>query len=153
MKAMIRAILIDYNRTMAEGDVLLPGVEELLGELATRYRLALFSRSRKHAAEREATIRQSSFAPLFQVIKVVDNDKKAAADQILKELGVDPHELLVVDDKVAEGPAWANQHGCVGVWCRRGKFAEAGPNEETGQPGAVIADLTDLPMVLEALGQ
>lgn len=148
---MISAILLDCNRVAMENGRLLPGVEAVIRELSSNYRLAMVSRSRRHLWERYREIERSGIARYFDTITVVEDNKSAAADEILRDLKIGSWELLVVDDRVTEGIAWANRNDCFGVWCRRGKFADVGPSEETGQPGATISDLSELVEVLAQL--
>ncbi len=151
---MIRAIIFDWGRTLydSERGALFPGVPDLLTALAQRYDLAIVSlvsgEYERRVAERRETLRATGIAPLFAAVRFVPADKDGAYLATLAELGVQPAEVAIVDDRAGRGIAWGNRHGATTVWLRRGCFVDELPDAMTGWPTHTIGEIAEVATVL-----
>ncbi|MDO8561857.1 MAG: HAD family hydrolase [bacterium] len=142
-----QVVIFDWGRTLhdPETDALFRGVPELIAELSRRYTLALVSLARRLPAnERRRVIEESGIAHFFKLVFVTEEDKNEMYEKVLSELNVEPAKAIVVDDRTIRGVAWGNRRGATTIWLRQGKFAAESPNEETGEPSHIIANITEL---------
>ncbi len=151
INSKIKTIFFDWGGTLhdPQGDVLFPGVPELLRKLAERYTLVLISLAKSAAPDaRREKIKNSGIESYFKLILVGADDKDEMYEQALKDLAVSPEEVAVIDDRTIRGIAWGNRQGAMTIWIKRGKFASEGPTEETGQPVHRIDAVTEVAGIL-----
>lgn len=155
--AALAGIIFDYGRTLHDperGDFY-PDAAPTLATLAATHRLAIVSlvSGEDYAARRaarEALLRERDLARHFATTQFGPRDKDRLYQAALADLGLEPRQVAIVDDRIARGIAWGNRHGATTVWFRNGKFRDELPNAATGAPTHTIAALGDLPRVLTA---
>ncbi|MBI4032321.1 HAD hydrolase-like protein [Candidatus Berkelbacteria bacterium] len=152
---MIRAIIFDWGRTLhdPEGRRIYPDAIETIPQLAERYRLAICTIvGTSTESVRVLKVRTSPIGRFFRSVRstTVAQVKDLLFEKTLDDLGLVPAEVVVVDDRVKRGVAWANRVGATSVWLHRpgGKFSDELPTAETGQPTYIITALDELPGVL-----
>ncbi len=149
---MIKAIIIDWGRTLWDNEkgVLFPGTREIIEYLKTKgYRLAVLSISPpERIDDKKKTIDASGIKKYFEKVVVSTKKEKEDIDEIVKTLGLDYGEVMVIGDRIVREVKIANQLGMKSVWLKQGKFSEELPNEETGNPTYTIFSLQELKSIL-----
>lgn len=148
----IKAVIFDYGRTLhdKEKNAFFPEVEDVLGYLFTKYKLAIVSVARgEPAEERIAALKMAGLSKYFSSMMFHETvDKDLLFRDTLNKLRVLPKETAVVDDRVQRGIIWGNKNGALTIWFQNGKFSDELPNEETGMPSYVIKNLAELKRIL-----
>ena len=168
----IRAIIFDWGRTLYDNDNnwLFPETKEVLEYCVQKYKLAVVSiAAQGESEERFAKLSLLGIRHYFQI--ALFSDKGSAAHEIagfsladttqemidriafrqkmflgrnaIGNLGVKPHEAVVVDDR-ARRIGWAIALGCKTIWIQKGKFAHELPNKETGHPTTTVKSLAEI---------
>ncbi len=148
---MVKVVIFDFGRTLYDRDNngFFPEVPEILEKLSSRYKLAIVSMAvSDDPEERKRILKESNFEKYFDSTIFVKEDKDSAYEKALLELGVDPVEVAIVDDRVKRGVAWGNKRGAATIWFRNGKFKDELPDGETGEPTNTILNLSELLQIL-----
>lgn len=143
----IKAIIFDWGRTLYNPDIKqpFPGVMNLLEYLSGKYTLAIVALASDGNVERRMrVIREHDMGKYFASIFIEGgNDKDRLYDALLVKLAIPSKEAAIVDDRVVRGIRWGNQHGCVTVWMKQGKFSAELPDKDTGRPRHTIHDIRE----------
>ncbi|MBI2045011.1 HAD hydrolase-like protein [Candidatus Pacearchaeota archaeon] len=148
---MTKAIIFDWIGVLSAGSKggVFKDSKEILQRLKSKkYRLGLVSLAGYGNEKRVRDIEDSGLKPYFDSI-VVDTTKKIEHYQrCLDELGVNPDEALIVDDRTVRGIKIGNELGCKTCWVMYEKYANETPNKETGEPTYRIKSTRDLLTIL-----
>lgn len=149
---MKELIIFDWGRTLHDNDKkdLFEATPGILKYLSGKYTLAIVSIAKSEDIEdRWQVIDHYGLRPLFASIMFVSaEEKNAAYERSLTDLGFGPQQTWIVDDRTVRGIAWGNRRGAKTIWLCKGKFAHELPNAETGQPTHTIHDLSELYQIL-----
>ena len=150
----VRAIIFDWGRTLYDSGAKneYPYAVEVVRHCASKYRLAIVSLVSPLAnatlEERIEQIERSPLRTFFELVRVTDDDKDAAFDEVVRDLGIPRDQILIVDDRTVRGIRYGSRRGHPTVWFQNGKFAEELPSAETGEPTATIHSLEELRALL-----
>ena len=148
-KAVTKAVIFDFNRTLWEDGDYLDGALDVLRSLqAQGFKLGLVSSVEAHEIpERKEIIRP--IEPLFHSVNVVTKKSKDVFQQVAEELGVKHSEILVVGDRLNNEIMYGNQLGMKTVWLKRGKNATKLPESSVAEPHHTISSLKELQWLLK----
>lgn len=150
--AKVEAVKDRYEKYLAEQHWLLPGAEELLKELASRYRLCLASNG--SVAIQYSRLKLAGIGPYFDRIFIseelgANKPDKAFFDRCFEALPeVDPAEILMVGDSLTSDIRGGQNAGIRTCWFNpHGKLVRAGIC-----PDYTITSLEQLPALLARIG-
>ncbi len=130
---------------------------ELLAELRRRVRIALCSNF-SHSETAHRVLDEAGFRPHLDAVAVSDavgwrKPRPEIFEAVLGELGLAPEEVLHVGDNLRADVSGGRDAGLRTVWItRRVRDPERQLGEHEGpRPDFVIADLAELPSLVEAL--
>jgi len=130
-----------------------PAVRDLLVSLRRRYQVCLFTTGRRDL--QEAKVQRLGLRELCDEIVILDSEteenKEAAIAAFLDRYGYEPGKVWVIGNRLDNEIRAGNRLGIPTVWVRRGEGAGLEPGEETGRPDHVIADVLELPGILDQL--
>ena len=146
---MKKLIIFDWGRTLynPETEKLFPDTIKILEYLSNKYTLAivaLATAGREKIQERLQIIKENNLGKYFTSILFDIKDKDSMYEKTLKDLEVDPKDVIIVDDRIIRGIKWGNKNGTITVWFQNGKFKNEPPDEDTGEPTYIIHSLLDL---------
>ncbi|MBI2581078.1 HAD hydrolase-like protein [Candidatus Woesearchaeota archaeon] len=144
----MKAIIFDYNRTLFDPEAggLFPGVDEILGNLKPRFKLALVA---KGDAERVKQIDQLGLRKYFEVIIIGKEKGEDDYRKCIEQLQVRPAKAYLIGDRIVKEIKFGNAIGAVTVWFRNGKFKDELPKGVNELPAYTIEDLKDLLEILK----
>ncbi|WP_372398340.1 HAD family hydrolase [Azospirillum sp. HJ39] len=91
--------LIDFGKAMLEHPVeLLPGVADVVEELAARHRLVLITKG--DLFDQESKIARSGLSERFHAVEIVSEKDPATYRRVMERHGIDPARFLMVGNSV-----------------------------------------------------
>ena len=164
----IKAILFDLGDTLiaeldgpADVDTtefrVLDGVAEVLQRLKSRYKLAIVSNTFSWGdKEVSGALSRKDLTRFFDaIVTSVDAGSRKPDDGIYRKaldlLECDPHQAIMVGDRVDTDIAGANMIGITSVLCRWNTRYPIEVDNENFLPDYVIGSLTELPVLIDWL--
>ena len=91
--------IVSWGKDMlAHPHTLLPGVADVVGDLASRHRLLLVTKG--DLLHQETKVARSGLADLFSAVEIVSDKSESTYASVLARHGVDPEEFVMVGDSV-----------------------------------------------------
>ena len=147
---MIKGIILDFNRTVydPEKDKLTDGVLELLDNLK-KSDIPLCLLSKKTREDRRDQITDLGLDEYFIDIQVIEGNKtEMNFHQCLDKMHLNPHEVLVVGDRIKSEIVLGNKLGMKTIWYKSGKFANELPDKKIEEPNHTVSKLSEIRIYL-----
>lgn len=150
---MVKAIIFDYARTIADIDTnpprLFAEAAEILEQLKRKgLRMALVSTGEDPDA-RTKEFEQLQLNRYFDILDIVGPEGTKDFKHILEQLAVAAKSCLVVGDRIRSEIEQGNIVGATTVWLKQGKFSQELPENPLQQPDFIIKSLTELMPILQ----
>ena len=126
---MNKLIVFDWGWTLWNPDKnsLMDGTLEVLEFAKGRgYKIAIACLASDSDVDRRVKLMQetgvSKYCDSIKISKIMDKD--VLLDGLLREFGVTPEKVTIVDDRTIRGVSWAANNGATSVWFQNGKHRE-----------------------------
>lgn len=154
------AAILGYGRDMLRRPAeLLPGVAEVIREVAASHRLLLITKG--DLLHQERKVAMSGIAEWFHEVEVVSEKDPGTYRRILVRHGIEPHEFVMIGNSVRSDVLPAVQIGAIGVhvpyhftWAHETVDEHTLSQHERNVDGArfwELESLQELPALLERL--
>ncbi len=141
----MKGIIFDWNGTLYEKKKgLFPKTESTLKTLKQKYKIGLVTLGKEGVEERRRILERSGILHYFDSV-IVDTSKSADHyTRCMNDLGTNPSNTYIVDDRTKRGIMIGNALGCKTFWIQKGEFSHELPDEQTGEPSFRIDSVEDL---------
>lgn len=149
------AVILDYNRTLVQGDEsppkFYPEAPAVLETLRSRgIRMAIVSVG-EDPSQRQQEFEQLGLTAYISVFRIVGRGDRKDLQPVLDDLQVDGKDCVVVGDRIKKEIAEGNKIGAITIWLRQGKFADEVPETPEEEPTYTIGSLDQLIPILDSL--
>ena len=144
---MIKAVIFDWAYTLYDWRERepYPDTTKVLKSLSKKYKLAIVAlASDGDIAGRKKAINDNGLEKYFAVILIDVQNKDRLYAIALKELGCQPEEVAIVDDRPIRGIQWGNKNGAMTIWVDRREITHEVPDADTGKPTHTIKNIGEL---------
>lgn len=137
-----------WATTRLNTNLFLPGAEEALAELGSRFRLAMITNGLIDV--QRTKVEKTGIGPLFEVVVIsgelgFGKPNPEIYQHTLKQLGIGPAEAVMVGDNIRRDVAGSQAVGITGAWIE--PTGTATPPDGI-QPDITIASLAELPALI-----
>jgi putative hydrolase of the HAD superfamily len=142
-----------YEPEIPASLILMPGAEENLKLLGSKYQIFVVTAGVVSAQERKlAQLKIERYVKKENILVVADGaypTKKAAFEKILMDTGIQPPELLSIGNRLSQEIRMAKQLGCRTCYFQHGEHAEDVPQDHFEIPDYTIHSHKELVSVCQ----
>jgi FMN phosphatase YigB (HAD superfamily) len=140
----MKGIIFDWNGTLYEKEKGTFSKNRVNPKnTQTKIQIGLVTLGKEGVEERRRILERSGILHYFDSV-IVDTSKSAIIIPCMNDLGNQPLNTYIVDDRTKRGIMIGNALGCKTFWIQKGEFNHELPDEQTGEPSFRIDSVEDL---------